>query len=167
MWRRRGSSGSATSICQWATTGSLVTAPCNWRGQCATYQGRSTSIATGKHRGPAAAVVAALCLDGQCSVEQAEAWLKRAGTDPRYTGLVGLPRLLVRPSTEELDRAAADFPEIAPVSDLARCMVEIDSRFDHLVLIAKAGWQQPADHPDLDPPHQALQFAEQYREASR
>src|SRR5207302_4331462 len=56
---------------------------------------------------------------------------------------------------------------VAPVSDLARCMVEIESRFDDLVLIAKAGWKQPADHPDLDPPHEALQLAEQYREAAR
>lgn len=121
----------------------------------------------GKHRGPAAAVAAHLCLDARCSVEQAEGFLKQAGTDPRYTGLVGLPRSFRRPSAEELDRADADFPEVAAVPDLARLMVEVDARFDHLQVVQKAGWQQPPDHPDLDPPHEALVLAEQFREAAR
>src|SRR5205807_3043828 len=95
------------------------------------------------------------------------AFLKRAGTDPRYAGLVGLPRSLARPSAAELDRAAADFPEVAAVSDLARLMVEIDRRLENLKLVRKAGWRPPADHPDLDPAHEALLLAEQYREAAR
>jgi protein tyrosine phosphatase (PTP) superfamily phosphohydrolase (DUF442 family) len=37
----------------------------------------------GKHRGPAAAAVARLCLDERCTVEDALAWLRRAGIDPR------------------------------------------------------------------------------------
>jgi hypothetical protein len=121
----------------------------------------------GKHRGPAAAVAVQLCLDERCSVEQAETLLKRAGTDPRYTGLIGLPRSLARPRAAELDRAAADFPEVATVSDLARLMVAIDTRFENFKLIRKADWRKPPDHPDLDPPHEALQLAEQYREAAR
>jgi protein tyrosine phosphatase (PTP) superfamily phosphohydrolase (DUF442 family) len=121
----------------------------------------------GKHRGPAAAVAAEMCLDDQCSAEQGEAILKLAGTDPKYLGLIGVPRSLVRPTSDELNRAATDFPEVTPISDLARLMVEIDGRFDNLQLIRKADWRVPKDHPDLDPPHEALQLAEQFREAAR
>jgi protein tyrosine phosphatase (PTP) superfamily phosphohydrolase (DUF442 family) len=121
----------------------------------------------GKHRGPAAAAAVMLCLDERCTVEQAEAFLKMAGTDPAYKGLVGLPRSLVRPSAAELGSVKGDFPETAPVADLTRLMVEIDTRFDHLKLAHKAGWKAPADHPDLDPPHEARMLLEQYREAAR
>lgn len=121
----------------------------------------------GQHRGPAAAVAAHLCLDERCTVERAKAFLKQAGTDPHYAGLVGLPQALVRPTPEELDGVKSDFPEVATVSNLARCMVEIDNRFEGLKLIRKAGWRQPSDHPDLDPPHEALQLTEQFREAVR
>src|SRR5262249_9425334 len=58
----------------------------------------------GKHRGPAAAAVAHLCLDDKCPVEAALAVLKKAGTDPHYTGLYAAPVKLKRPSKEELDR---------------------------------------------------------------
>src|SRR5262249_14804470 len=30
-----------------------------------------------------------------------------------------------------------------------------------------AGWKAPPDHPDLDPPHEALQLAELLRESAR
>ena len=45
----------------------------------------------GQHRGPAAAEVVHRCLDESCKVETALAELRRAGTDPRYTGLFASP----------------------------------------------------------------------------
>jgi protein tyrosine phosphatase (PTP) superfamily phosphohydrolase (DUF442 family) len=121
----------------------------------------------GKHRGPAAAAAAQLSLDANCRAEEMEAFLKTAGTDPRYTGLVGLPRSLVRPTAAELDRAPAEFPEVSAVPDLARLMVAIDARWDNMKLVKAAGWAAPKDHPDIDPPHEVLQLVELYREASR
>src|SRR5262249_30099789 len=111
----------------------------------------------GKHRGPAAAAVALLCLDDSCAAEQAVAWLREAGTDPRYAGLSAAPRQLRRPSSEELDGVPADFPEAAEVGGMARLMVEVDARWDHLRLARAAGWKAPPGHPDVDPPHEALQ----------
>lgn len=119
----------------------------------------------GKHRGPAAAAAAALCL-GAFDRRQAEAWLRTAGTDPRYVGLVGVPRMEL-PTAGEIDAAPADFPETNTVSDVARLMVEIDGRLDHLRLIRRAGWKTPATHPDLSPWHEAVLLAEHYREAAR
>ncbi len=121
----------------------------------------------GQHRGPAAAAAVHLCLDQTCTAEQAIAEMKRAGTDPHYTGLYAVPKSLTRPTKEELDRVPADFPEIAKVPDLAQLMVEVDSRWDNLKLIRAAGWKTPTGHADLDPPHEALQLVEQFREAGR
>jgi protein tyrosine phosphatase (PTP) superfamily phosphohydrolase (DUF442 family) len=121
----------------------------------------------GKHRGPAAAAVVHLCLDEKCGVETALAEMRRAGTDPRYTGLYAAPRTIRRPTAEELDRVPGDFPEAAEVAALAQVMVGVDECWERLKRVRSAGWKTPRDHPDLDPAHEALQLVEQYREASR
>jgi hypothetical protein len=121
----------------------------------------------GKHRGPAAAAVAHICLDDTCSVETALAEMRHAGTDPHYTGLYAAPREFGKSTTVDLDGVPSDFPEVSEVGGLAQIMVGIDERWERLKLIRAAQWQVPADHADLDPPHEALQLREQYREASR
>jgi hypothetical protein len=121
----------------------------------------------GKHRGPAAAAALHLCMDDKCSLQQAVAEMKRAGTDPHYTGLYAVPKNFVRPSAEELARLPSAFPESAAVAGLAQVMVEIDSRWENLKRLKASGWKPPPDHTDLDPPHEALQLVEQYREAAR
>jgi protein tyrosine phosphatase (PTP) superfamily phosphohydrolase (DUF442 family) len=121
----------------------------------------------GKHRGPAAVAVIQLCTDLAWDAAKAEAWLTTAGTDPRYTGLTGLPRSLTPPDAAELARAPADWPAVAKVADLTRVMVSVDERWDHLKLVKAAGWTVPTAHPDVDPPHEAVQLGEHYREAGR
>ena len=61
----------------------------------------------------------------------------------------------------------ADFPKVAPVADLTRLMVAIDARWEHLKAAKAAGWSAPLAHPDIDPPHEAVQLGELYREAAR
>jgi protein tyrosine phosphatase (PTP) superfamily phosphohydrolase (DUF442 family) len=121
----------------------------------------------GQHRGPAAAAVVHLCLDEKCGVETALAEMRRAGTDPRYTGLYAAPRMIHRPTSEELDRVPGDFPETAEVAALAQVMVGVDETWERLKQVRRAGWKTPRDHPDLDPAHEALQLVEHYREAGR
>jgi hypothetical protein len=121
----------------------------------------------GKHRGPAAAAVIHLCLDEKCTVGQAIAEMRRAGTDPHYTGLYAVPKTLARPSAKDLDGVPSDFSEVAKVPDLAHLMVEIEARWENLKRIKAAGWRTPSDHADLDPPHEALQLVEHFREAGR
>ncbi|HEY8505925.1 MAG TPA: sulfur transferase domain-containing protein, partial [Gemmataceae bacterium] len=121
----------------------------------------------GKHRGPAAVAVIQLCNDPAWDADTAASWMEMAGTDPRYTGLTGLPRSLTRPTPEELARIPSGFPAVAEVPDLARLMVEVDTRWEHLRLVKAAGWAAPKGHPDIDPPHEAVQLAELYREAAR
>jgi len=121
----------------------------------------------GMHRGPAAASAIHLCLDKSCTVDQALAEMRRAGTDPHYTGLYAVPHTLTRPTSADLDHIPSDFPEIATVPDLAQCMVEIDGRWDNLKQIRAAGWKAPASHQDLDPSHEALMLRESFQEALR
>lgn len=121
----------------------------------------------GKHRGPAAAAAVQLCLDRACTPAAAVEIMKRAGTDPHYTGLFGAPHRLRRPTREELAAVGSDFPETSAVPALVQAMVEIDATWDHLSGIRKAGWKPPKDKPDLDPPHEAKQLGEHYRELAR
>jgi protein tyrosine phosphatase (PTP) superfamily phosphohydrolase (DUF442 family) len=121
----------------------------------------------GRHRGPAAVAVVWRCLDASCGVEQAVAWLKQAGADPRYTGLYALPSKFGPLSTEELDRVVPEFPEITSVTALAALMVDIDERWDHLKQVRAASWRTPPEHPDIDPAHEALLLMEGFREAGR
>jgi protein tyrosine phosphatase (PTP) superfamily phosphohydrolase (DUF442 family) len=121
----------------------------------------------GVHRGPAAAAVIHLCLDETCTVQQAIEEMRRAGTDPRYEGLYETVRTFVRPRAKELDAIPANLPEVEKVSDLAQFMVRIDARWDNLKRIKAANWKASADHPDIDPAHEALQLAELLHESGR
>ncbi|MFO0809277.1 MAG: hypothetical protein U0746_11675 [Gemmataceae bacterium] len=121
----------------------------------------------GKHRGPAAVAAIQLCNDPAWTAETAEAWLKIAGTDPTYAGLIGLPRSLVKPSADEVARTPAEFRPAAPTADLTRHMVEIDALWDRLKLVKAADWTAPRKHPDIDPPHEAVLLTEHFKEAAR
>lgn len=121
----------------------------------------------GKHRGPAAAATALRCLDASFTGERAAAFLVRAGTDPQYRGLHEAPGAVRRPTKDELDRVSGEFQEVAPVGKLTRAMADLDERLERLGLARGAGWRPPAKHPDIDPPHEALQLAEHFREAAR
>ena len=120
----------------------------------------------GKHRGPAAAAVCGLATEGWTE-EQALAWMEQAGTSPDYRGLYASAREFVPPSAEELERAGTELPERAKVPALVEMMVQVDERWDHLKAVQKAGFKAPPDQPDIDPPHEALQLAEQFRELVR
>jgi len=111
----------------------------------------------GKHRGPAAAAVAAVAL-GKLSSDQGFEFLNRAGTSKSYPGLFSSVR-----ETESFDRTraaeiASELPEIARVSDLVAAMCEIDRATDHLEECKQANWQAPSDHPDLVPSAEAARI---------
>ncbi len=72
-----------------------------------------------------------------------------------------------RPTSAEIDRAPARFPEIAPVPPLAEAMVQIDDRFAALQRIQRAGGRVPHGEPDRDFAHEALQLKELFRELQR
>jgi protein tyrosine phosphatase (PTP) superfamily phosphohydrolase (DUF442 family) len=120
----------------------------------------------GLHRGPAGAAVICLATEGW-TPEEAEAWLKLAGTATNYGGLYQSVRLFHPPTAEVLRKVSSDFPEKSEVSPLADVMIQIDERFDHLKLVKKAGYRSPASHPDLDPEQESLLLEELFKELLR
>lgn len=118
----------------------------------------------GKHRGPAAAALCARAAEGW-TPDRARDWLVRAGTSADYAGLYASVDLPL-PDAARID-AVEDLPEKSPVPGLVESMVAIDGTWDRLKAIERAGWRPPVDRPDLDPPHEALQLVEHFREAAR
>jgi protein tyrosine phosphatase (PTP) superfamily phosphohydrolase (DUF442 family) len=120
----------------------------------------------GKHRS-AAAVAVACVYDGSMKPEQAESLLKTFGTGEDYKGL-WKAALDAKPlDPREIRDMNITFVETQKIPKLAEAMVLMDSQFDRLKEIQKAKWQTPKNHPDLDPPHEALQLQENLREIFR
>ena len=90
-------------------------------------------------------------------------------------GVGALPALIVAlkdPDAAVRNRVAWALGTLGPqgkaaVPALVDAMIQVDGRWDHLKSIAAAGFRPPADHPDLDPPHEALQLSEHFRELRR
>ena len=120
----------------------------------------------GKHRS-AAAVATACVINRRLRPEQARSVLLTFGTGENYTGLWA-SALAARPlDPAELAAVKVNYREVAPIAPLAEAMVEIDQTLDRLKLAEKAGWRPPSVHPDVDPPHEALQLMEKLRELGR
>jgi protein tyrosine phosphatase (PTP) superfamily phosphohydrolase (DUF442 family) len=120
----------------------------------------------GRHRGPTAVALCGIATQGW-SKDQALAWMKHAGTSPDYRGLFATVRDFTSPSADEMQQDKGELPELAKVPALVEAMVQIDERWDRLKAIREAGFKAPKDHPDIDPPHEALQLAEAFRELLR
>jgi protein tyrosine phosphatase (PTP) superfamily phosphohydrolase (DUF442 family) len=113
----------------------------------------------GRHRSAAAAALVHIALDGASNAEGV-ALMRRAGTDPAYTGLYGEAASFRRPSAAVIDHASPQFPETASLPPLAASMVQIDNRFTILQQMQKAHWKTPATGA-------ALQLKELFHEQQR
>ncbi len=60
-----------------------------------------------------------------------------------------------------------DFVPVAQIGDLAEHKVGIDRHWEKVKAIKAAGCKTPADHPDLDPPHEVLLVREHLTESGR
>jgi len=120
----------------------------------------------GKHRGPTAAVIAAMVNEGW-TTEQAQGAMKQAGTAPAYTGLWAAVRTWEAPTKAEIDKTDATFPASVKVGSTATAMISLDEMWEHVNEVRTAGWKPSPAHPDIDPPHQALLIRESFREMLR
>lgn len=120
----------------------------------------------GKHRGPAAMALVGIANRGW-GREQAQRWLKTAGTSPSYQGLYRTVERFRAPTVDDLKAAPGDLPEQARVEAMVELMVQVDERWDALKAIKAAGYRAPKDHPDLVPAHEALMIVEHFRESAR
>ena len=90
-----------------------------------------------------------------------------AGTSPNYRGLYDAVRQAHPFEEALLDELHVQYRETEDVTRMAEAMVAIEHTHDHLKKIAAAGWRTPAEHPDLDPAHEALLIREQFTEVLR
>ena len=120
----------------------------------------------GKHRGVAAAAICAIGLEGY-SADDALGFMHQAGTGENYKGLWKAAREFAMPSADELAKLPTEFPNRAETGDMVKVMNAIDERWEHLGAVRSAGFSVPPDHPDIDPPHEALQLMELFREMAR
>jgi protein tyrosine phosphatase (PTP) superfamily phosphohydrolase (DUF442 family) len=113
----------------------------------------------GKHRGPAAAEIGRLVLDG-VSRERALAEMRQwCGTAQSYEGLYRDIAQAPIPTDAESRAFRWDFPAAHPFDGFRGAMVEISRLDDDLKALAKSKWAPNAEHPDLDPVNEATQLA--------
>lgn len=120
----------------------------------------------GKHRSPTAASLACVAV-GFLEPPDALAVLRAAGTSENYRGLYQSAESARRLDEALLDALRVEFHQTVDLPPLADAMVAIERVHDRLHLIELSGWHTPAEHPDLDPPHEALLLREQFTELLR
>lgn len=114
----------------------------------------------GVHRGPAAAALGRVALDG-APREQALAEMRQwCGTSKKYEGLYQTVATAQLPDAEQTAALDYDFAAATPITGTAAFMVEIARPFDRIKGFAKNDWQVQADHPDLDPVNEAAILAQ-------
>jgi protein tyrosine phosphatase (PTP) superfamily phosphohydrolase (DUF442 family) len=119
----------------------------------------------GKHRGPAAAMIARECLEG-VSAEDAVKALELSETSKDYAGLYRDVREFKAPSAEAI-AAAPKPPAAVKPKGVRAAMVDVDHRFDFLKQSMENGWNPPPKSPDVSPKHEAKMLWELYREMAR
>ena len=118
----------------------------------------------GRHRGPAAAALARIALEGITSAE-AERGLGES-CSPRYPGLFASVRAFRAPDAAALEAAPAPPVAVRPLGTRS-AMLAIDQLWEGLRAAERAGWSSPPAHPDVQPAHQATLLWEAFRELGR
>lgn len=109
----------------------------------------------GKHRGPAAAALGRVALDG-VGRDQAIAEMRQwCGTSPKYEGLYATIASGMIPTADQTADFPFAFPPALPLEGIAGYMVELSRPYDRIKEMAKRNWEVNPDHPDLDPVNEA------------
>ncbi len=121
----------------------------------------------GKHRGPAAAAVGRVVLDG-VDRERALAEMRQwSGTSKSYKGLYSAIASMPFPSAAESAAFDWDFPEARPMEGFRQAMVEIPRLHDNIELMADNDWIVDPQHPDLDALNEATSLLSIFRQANK
>jgi len=119
----------------------------------------------GLHRGPAAAAVARMGVDGVAPVEAVRG-LKESGCSPAYAGLFRDVLQWKAPSPAALAALGA-LPSAVMPAGVRDAMVHVDERWDFLAASQSAAWARLPQFPDITPAHEAGMLREQFRELQR
>ena len=119
----------------------------------------------GKHRGPAATMIARRCLEG-VGPEEAVKALEISETSKDYSGLYRDVREFKAPSAAQIVATPRPPAAVKP-KGVRAAMVDVDHRFDFLKQSMENGWNPPPKSPDVSPKHEAKMLWELYREMAR
>lgn len=119
----------------------------------------------GKHRGPAAAMIAREGLE-EITAEEAVKSLELSETSKDYVGLYRDVREFKAPTDAQI-AAAPKPPSAVRPKGVRAAMVDVDKRFEFLKASMEAGWKSPPKAPDVSPKHEAKMLWELYRELAR
>jgi len=111
----------------------------------------------GQHRGPAAAALGRLVLDGaprQRVIAEMRQW---CGTSPKYAGLFHSLATVPVPDVARTAAHEFGFPAAATFDGMRDTMAAITRGFESLELLADGGFAPDAEHPDLVPAEEAKQ----------
>lgn len=109
----------------------------------------------GKHRGPAAAAIGRVALDGlerERAIAEMRQWCSTAS---KYEGLYSSVALSDLPTAAETEAFDFDFTSATSFKGVREAMVELTRSWDEVQLIEKNDWKPSSEHPDID----ALQSA--------
>ncbi len=113
----------------------------------------------GKHRGPAAAEIGRLVLDGisrETAIAEMRQW---CGTAQSYEGLYDTVAHAEIPSASRTRALEWSFPASSPLEGIGGSMVEVSRADDNVKALSKNGWKADAHHPDLDPLNEVTKLA--------
>lgn len=111
----------------------------------------------GQHRGPAAAALGRLVLDGAPRERVLAEMRQWCGTSPKYGGLFDSLATLTVPAPARTASYAFDFPAAAPFDGMRDAMAAITRSYENLEFLADGGFAPDAEHPDLVPVEEAKQ----------
>jgi protein tyrosine phosphatase (PTP) superfamily phosphohydrolase (DUF442 family) len=116
----------------------------------------------GKHRGPAAAAIGRIVLDG-APRERALAEMRQwCGTSPKYGGLYETIARSEIPAASETAALDWDFPAEHRFDGFRQTMVELTRAWDLLVAAAKRGFRPDPEHPDVDARNEAAKLRDMF-----
>lgn len=116
----------------------------------------------GKHRGPAAAAVGRVVLDG-VPRDQAIAEMRQwCSTSSKYEGLYRTIATADIPSTASTKQFAFDFESAHQFSGIRSGMIAMPRTWDRLKELKRADWQIDPEHPDVVPLQEATQLHQIY-----
>ncbi len=119
----------------------------------------------GKHRGPAAAAVGRMVLDG-VSRETAMAEMRQyCGTSAKYEGLYRDIATAHIPTAEETSRLDFDFPARKLPRGLVAVMVEVSRANDNLDLLEQGAFAADPEHPDVDARNESAKLLQSFTAA--
>ncbi|MEE9393266.1 MAG: hypothetical protein V3W41_12250, partial [Planctomycetota bacterium] len=121
----------------------------------------------GRHRGPAAAAIGRIVVDG-ASRDQALAEMRQwCGTSGKYDGLYQTVAESKIPNAEQSAALRWDFPSRQVLDGFRAIMVGVPRAHDHLKALKKHSWRADPMHPDVDARNEAEKLRDLFESSQK